>query len=40
VGYRLVSRRTLTGEVGYLAVFAPPAVQDLPAPATITPCKA
>lgn len=37
VGYRQVSVETLRGGVGYLAVFAPPAV--LPAPEDIKPCR-
>lgn len=38
VGYRQVSFRQLKGDIGYLAVFAPPT--KLPDPADIRPCKA
>jgi len=39
VGYRQISVRTLTGDVGYLAIFAAPAVSALPRPQAIVPCK-
>ncbi len=39
VGYRELSRKTLTGGVGYIAIFEPPAPGRLPAPQTIMPCK-
>lgn len=39
VGYRETSFATLTGGVGYLAVFKAPAPDALPAPGTIKPCR-
>ena len=37
VGYRQIATHELTGNIGYLAVFEPPATP--PAPAAIRPCK-
>lgn len=37
-GYREVGFHTLKGDIGYLAIFAPPAPADRPAPAAIKPC--
>lgn len=39
VGYRRVSIQTLTGGVGYLALYQPPASSALPAPSSIRPCS-
>lgn len=38
VGYRQVSFQLLAGGIGYIAVFAPPAPEDRPAPGAIRPC--
>ena len=40
VGYRELSFTPLQGEVGYLAVFAPPTLDARPEPQAIQPCKA
>jgi SAM-dependent methyltransferase len=37
VGYRELSVHTLTGDAGYLAIFAPPV--ERPAPSAIVPCR-
>lgn len=37
-GYEQLSFTKLTGNIGYLAVFAPPAEAQRPAPASIQPC--
>jgi hypothetical protein len=37
VGYRELSTHTLTGDAGYLAIFAPPL--DRPRPSAIVPCR-
>lgn len=39
VGYRQISFRVLTGDVGYLAIFEPPLPDRLPDPARIVPCR-
>ena len=39
VGYRQVSTARLTGEIGYLAVFEPPAPEARPEPGSIRPCR-
>ena len=39
VGYRQLEVTQLTGDVGYLAVFAPPAPEARPEPASIRPCR-
>ncbi|WP_375461164.1 class I SAM-dependent methyltransferase [uncultured Enterovirga sp.] len=38
VGYREVGFQTLKGDVGYLAIFAPPSAAQRPEPAAIKPC--
>lgn len=40
VGYRQVSFTILEGGVGYLAIFAPPALGARPEPGAIRPCRA
>jgi SAM-dependent methyltransferase len=37
VGYRHLSSHTLTGDAGYLAIFAPPA--ERPRPSAVVPCR-
>lgn len=37
-GYREIGFQPLKGDVGYLAIFAPPALADRPAPGAIKPC--
>jgi SAM-dependent methyltransferase len=39
-GYRQVSVSKLSGKIGYLAVFAPPAADERPRPNAIKPCRA
>lgn len=39
VGYRHVSTTVLEGEIGYLAVFEPPAEEARPEPGSIRPCR-
>jgi predicted O-methyltransferase YrrM len=39
VGYRQVSFQALQGDIGYLAVFAPPAADARPQPQEIKPCR-
>lgn len=39
VGYREAGFHRLGGDVGYLAIFTPPAAADLPRPAEIRPCR-
>ncbi len=39
VGYEPVSFATLTGEIGYLAVFTPPAEAARTPPEAIKPCR-
>ena len=39
VGYSEVGFHELAGNVGYLAVFAPPALETQPAPGAIKPCR-
>ena len=39
VGYRQVSVAPLSGDVGYLAVFEPPAEEARPEPGSIRPCR-
>lgn len=39
VGYRQVSFQELTGGIGYIAVFEPPALADRPRPGAIRPCR-
>jgi ubiquinone/menaquinone biosynthesis C-methylase UbiE len=39
VGYRQVAVTELTGDIGYLAVFEPPAPGARPEPASIRPCR-
>lgn len=39
VGYRETGFVTLSGGVGYLAIFAPPALDALPRPDAIKPCR-
>ena len=39
-GYRQVSVSKLSGKIGYLAVFAPPAADERPRPNAIMPCRA
>jgi ubiquinone/menaquinone biosynthesis C-methylase UbiE len=40
IGYEQTGFFPLNGDVGYLAVFTPPAVERRPAPASIVPCPA
>jgi hypothetical protein len=40
VGYEQVGFSELAGDVGYLAVFAPPAESQRPFPEAIKPCRA
>ena len=39
VGYREVAVHTLTGDAGYLAIFAPPSGAERPRPGSIVPCR-
>jgi SAM-dependent methyltransferase len=39
-GYKQLSVSKLSGNIGYLAVFAPPAVDERPRPNAIKPCRA
>jgi predicted methyltransferase len=39
VGYRQVSVQVLEGDIGYLAVFAPPSEAERPQPQEIKPCQ-
>jgi SAM-dependent methyltransferase len=39
-GYKQLSVSKLSGNIGYLAVFAPPAVDERPRPNSIKPCRA
>jgi predicted methyltransferase len=39
IGYRQLSVQTLQGDIGYLAVFAPPSDAERPQPQEIKPCR-
>jgi hypothetical protein len=40
VGFKQVSVKVLDGDIGYLAIFTPPAANKLPRPSAIKACKA